>query len=200
MSYFHGRNYQADVDAHLEFEDRVWGPVKALKKAMPRRVGFVGNHDYRIEKAVQKQPELAGAIGLKDLELNRFYDEVIGYDGWGTPGQLDIEGIRFAHYVPAGLTGKALSSIHQGYQLLAKTHRSVVVGHQHLLSYDRQSVGNDKFIHGLCLPCFTEERFGWAGVVADMWSRGVCILRNVEDGDYDLEVVSLARMKAELGE
>lgn len=196
-SQFYGRNYRADIDAHLEFEDRVWGPVKRQKQKLPFRVVTLGNHDFRIERVLQSSPEFAGALSIKDLDLDTYYDEVIPYDGYGTPGMITVDGIQYAHYVPAGLTGKALSSMHQGYQLLQKRYRSTTVGHSHVMSYENKSIGRDKFIHGLCLPCFTEESFDWAGNVVELWNRGVIIKRNVEDGNYDLEYVSLARLKQE---
>ena len=200
LSFFYTRNYKEDISAHLEFEDRVWSPIKRQKKGMPFRVVCIGNHDFRIERALQKSPELSGAISLKDLDLERYYDQIVPYDGYGTPGLVSIDGIQYGHYVPAGLTGKALSSIHQGYQLIQKRHRSTTVGHSHVFSYETQSVGMDKFIHGLSLPCFTEENFGWAGNITELWNRGVVIKREVENGDYDLEFVSLKKLKRVYGE
>lgn len=194
-SMFYGRNYKADIASHLEFEDRVWTPIRRQKQKMPFRVVCKGNHDFRIDRALQIAPELAGTISPKDLQLEYFYDVVVPYDGYGTPGLVTIDGIQYGHYVPAGLTGRALSSIHQGYQLLQKRYRSTTVGHSHVLSYETQSVGRDKFIHGLSLPCFTEEQFEWAGNVTELWTRGVVIKRNVEEGNYDFEFVSLDRMK-----
>lgn len=199
LKHFYGRNYKADVNAFLDFEEKTWEPVKRQKKRLPLRVYCIGNHDYRIERALAKSPELQGAISMKDLELNRYYDEVVDYQGYGTPGILEVDGISYSHYVIAGVSGKPLAAQHQGFQLLQKRHKSTTVGHQHVFSYDVQSIAKDKFIHGLCIPCLTDYPVDWAGLVEDLWTRGVVIKRNVEDGNYDLEVVSLARLKKEYG-
>lgn len=195
-AHFYGRNYREDINAFLDFEDRVWTPVKRQKKKMPRRVYTVGNHDYRIERALARSPELSGAISMKDLNLDHFYDDVVHYSGYGTPGEIVLDGITFAHYVIGGVSGRPLGSLHQGYQLLQKKHSSVIVGHQHVFDYNVQNVdqGTNR-IHGLCLPCFTEGQHDWAGTVQNLWSRGVVILRGVEKGDFDLEFISLHRLK-----
>lgn len=194
---FYGRNYKEDVAAHLEFDDRVWAPVRRMKKKLPFRVFCLGNHEDRITRALQSAPELSGAISMDDLELSRNYDLVVPYDGYGTPGYVEVDGITYAHYVVAGSMGRALSSIHQGYQLVQKKHRSVTVGHSHIFSYDRQTLGKDQFIHGLSIPCMTDYPVDWAGNVTDLWSRGVVIKREVNDGDYDLQVISLDTLKKE---
>lgn len=199
-AHFYGRNYKEDINAYLDFEDRVWNPVKRQKKKLPHRVYTVGNHDYRIERAINRSPELSGAISMKDLQLDYFYDDVVHYSGYGTPGEIVLDGIVFAHYVIGGVSGRPLGSLHQGYQLLQKKHQSVIVGHQHVFDYNTQTVEQgERRIHGLCLPCFTEGEHDWAGTVTNLWSRGVVILRGVSDGDFDLEYISMNRLKGIYG-
>lgn len=199
LKHFYGRNYKEDVNAFLDFEEKTWEPIKKLKKKLPRRVYCIGNHDHRIERAIAKSPELQGAISMNDLDLNKYYDDVVPYEGHGTPGLIEIDGIGYAHYVIAGVSGKPLAAQHQGFQLVQKRHKSTTVGHQHVFSYDTQAVGKDSFIHGLCLPCLTDYPVDWAGLVVDLWNRGVVIKHNVENGMYDLEYVSLDRLKKEYG-
>jgi hypothetical protein len=200
LAHFYGRNYRADVDAHLEFESRVWDPVRALKKKLPFRVTLHGNHEDRISRALAKNPELAGALSLKDLELERYYDAIVPYSGHGTPGEIEIDGVSYAHFVVSGISGRALAAQHQGFQLLAKRHRSTTVGHQHVFSYECESThGGKRVLHGLSIPCMTDYPVSWAGNVVDLWSRGIIIKRNVEEGNYDLEFVSLKRLVQEYG-
>lgn len=195
---FYGRNYKADIDAHLDFEDRVWSPIRRMKKKLPFRVFCIGNHEDRISRALQTAPELSGTISMKDLELERNYDVVVEYDGYGTPGQVEIDGVTYAHYVISGISGRALSSLHQGYQLLQKRHTSTTVGHQHIFSFSRQDF-KGRGLNGLCTPCLTDYPVDWAGNVVDLWSRGVIVKRNVRDGDYDLEYISLKTLEERYG-
>ena len=73
---FHGKTYKADVDSHLDFQDRLWHYVKKTKKRLPERHVLVGNHEYIIHRALEIQPELEGTIGLADLQLDRYYDKI----------------------------------------------------------------------------------------------------------------------------
>ncbi len=200
LRQFYGRSYKEDINAHLDFDRRVWEPVKRLKKKLPFRVFCIGNHEQRIEKALDRSPELQGAISMKDLGLEQHYDTIVPYAGSGTPGTIVVDGITYAHYVVAGVSGRALSSLHMGYGLVSKKHRSVTVGHQHVYSHCSQSIGVDKFIHGLCLPCMTDYEVDWAGNITDLWNRGIVVKRNVHDGDYDLEVISLDQLRKKYGE
>jgi hypothetical protein len=196
LSYFVGRNYRDDINSHLEFEDRVWGPVRRQKKKLPRRVFCVGNHEDRIARALSKSPELNGAISMKDLQLEDFYDDVVYYDGHSTPGIIDVDGIDYAHFVVAGISGRPLGAQHQGHQLIQKRHKSTTVGHSHVFNYTAQKYDRGaSALHGLSLPCFVDYDVDWAGNVTDLWSTGVVIKHGVEDGNYDLEFVSMKRLK-----
>ena len=55
-------------------------------------------------------------------------------------------------------------------------------------------------MNGLCIPCMVDYPVDWAGTVTDLWDRGVVVKHNVEDGNYDLEYVSLERLEKEYGE
>jgi hypothetical protein len=87
----------SDLISGLEFSDRLWGPVKRAKKKLPYRIFLEGNHEHRIEKALDLSPEMVGTIDFKDLDLDHWYDEVVRYDG-STPGHVEVDGITYAHY------------------------------------------------------------------------------------------------------
>src|SRR5690606_39106525 len=102
---FHGRSYKQDIDAHLDFQDRMWSPVRARKKKLPYRVVLEGNHENRIERALDLSPELKGTIGFEDYDFDSYYDQVVRYDG-GTPGIIELNGVLFAHYFITGVSGR----------------------------------------------------------------------------------------------
>lgn len=195
LSHFTGRNYRQDVESFLDFEDKLWSPIKTARRKLPHRVFCIGNHEDRIERAIAKSPELDGAISMSHLRLHKTYDKVVPYDGYGTPGIIEIDGIQYAHYVVAGVSGRPLSGLHHGNSLIQKRHVSTTVGHTHVFNYSSVPIkGGQQRLNGLALPCLTDYSVDWAGNVTDLWSRGVVIKRNVKDGGYDLEYVSLERM------
>ena len=195
---FAGKSYSKDIDAHLEFQDRWWSPVKRQKKKMADRYFFIGNHCERIDRALDLSPELEGTIGYKDLQLEDYYDEIIPYIGM-TPGVKVIEGVAFAHYFITGVMGRAVSGEHPAYSLLSKNFKSCVQGHTHVLDYCVRTTSDNNKIQALVCGVFQDYQSSWSGVVGNLWWRGVCILDNAEDGQFDLRTISLKNLEKTYG-
>lgn len=193
---FHSASYARDLAAHGDFQERLWDTVRATKKKLPVRIALIGNHEQRIGRALNVQHELEGTIGYEDLELERFYDEVVEYTG-STPGTIDVDGICYAHYMVSGISGRPVSGEHPAYSHLTKFHTSCVVGHSHLLDFAQRTRADGRKINGLVAGCFSDWFHSFAGTGGGLWWRGACILKNVEDGYYDLETVSLDRIRKE---
>lgn len=196
---FQGKTYRADIDAHLDFSDRLWSRVRRVKKKMPERWFFEGNHEHRITRALDLQPELDGTISLDDLEIERYYDHFIKYEG-STPGVRSIDGISYAHFFVSGVMGRPISGEHPAYSLLTKQYQSCTAGHLHLLDHSvRTSAGGSK-IHGLLCGVYQDFDSDWAGEVNKLWWRGVVLKRNVDGkGNYDPQFISLDWLKKNYG-
>lgn len=191
---FVGRSYRADIDAGLEFSDRLWGPVKKTKKRLPLRIFFEGNHEHRIERALDLSPEMEGTIGFADLELDNWYDEIVRYDG-STPGIREVDGIFYAHYFISGVMGRPLGGEHPAYSLYSKLGRSCTAGHLHTLDYCVRTSVDGRKNNNLVAGCFFDYNSDWAGKANDLYWRGVIIKRNVENGEYNPQFVSIDELK-----
>ena len=194
-----GRNYSADVEAGVEFNDRWVSVLRKRKRKMPRRVFLVGNHEQRIDRALDASPELEATIGYSDFNLNDYYSDVVGYHG-STPGILEIDGIFYAHYFVSGIMGYPIGGINQAGQMLAKNFVSCAAGHSHIQDYSVRTLPNGKKIQAVVGGCFVNYEQKWAGQRNNMWWKGVTILRNVEDGVFDLQFISLDALRREYGE
>jgi hypothetical protein len=195
---FQGRTYRADIDAHLDFNYRLWDTVKAAKRKLPRRVILEGNHEYRIKRAINLSPELEGAISPNDLDMYRFYDEYVEYNG-RSPGTIEIDGINYAHFFISGVMGKAIGGVHAAYSIIQKMHGSSTAGDLHLLSYDVQTGIGGKKIQGMVAGCYQDFDADWAGEANKLWWRGVIVKRNVLNGNYDPEFISIKALKDTYG-
>lgn len=198
---FHGRSYEKDIEAHAEFQDRVWGPVFRTKKKRPRRVRIIGNHDYRIWRAIELSPELEGerfGVSPKDLDLERYYDDIVEYNG-GTPGIINVDGVFYSHFLISGVKGQPVSGEHLATSLLTKHYVSCTVGHNHTLDFSTRTRADGKRLMGLVAGVFQEHFSPFAGEGNKLWWKGVVIKRQVEDGTYDPEFVSLERLRKEYG-
>lgn len=195
---FQGRTYRKDIDAHLDFQERAWSHVKRSKKKLPRRIYLIGNHEERIGRALDLQPELEGTVSYGDLDLERWYDTVIHYSG-GTPGTVELDGISFAHYSVGGIAGRPISGEHHAYSLLAKNHCSTCVGHAHTFDYCVRTRADGVKIIGLVAGCYQDYDSHYAGDAGRYWHRGLVVLDGVEKGAFDVRTVSLSWLKREYG-
>lgn len=195
---FQGRNYKKDIDAHLDFQERMFAPLKARKRKMPYRAFCIGNHEHRISRAIETSPELEGAISMKDLNLEYWYDEVVDYSG-GTPGVTNIDGVSYAHFFVGGIAGRPLGGIHAGYSLATKKFSSATCGHSHLFDTSWHVDLKGGPVIGTVVGCYQDYDNDWAGEVASLWNRGVVVKRNVDKGGYDLQWIRLESLRKEYG-
>lgn len=195
---FHGKSYAKDIEAGLEFHDRWWGPVKAQKKKLPRRIVLEGNHEQRVERALDLSPELVGTIGFKDYDFDHYYDEVVRYDG-DLPGVIEVEGILFAHFFPTGISGRPMGGERPGHMLISKNNVSCIAFHSHTLDFATRRNVKGQVLNGLVAGCYQDYVNDWAGPIAKFWRAGVVVLHNVEDGNYDFQWISLETLENEYG-
>lgn len=193
---FYGRSYRRDLDAGLEFDERMWAPIRKAKKRLPYRVFLEGNHEQRMKRALNLSPELEGTIGFKDFELDKNYDEIVEYNG-GTPGFTTVDGISYAHYFISGLKGLPIGGEHHAASLIAKQFTSCTVGHSHLADFAMRSKPDGTKIMGAVAGVFQDYNADWAGESNQLWYRGLLIKREVENGEYDPQFVSLKQLQKE---
>lgn len=198
-SSFYGKSYNKDLNAGLDFDDRIWAPTRAAKRRLPETIFIEGNHEYRQSRLLEMTPELQGTVSWKDLDLEKNYDEVVRYSGQ-SPSALNIDGILYSHYFISGVLGRPIGGEHVAYTALTKQFQSITMGHLHTFDYSERTTGSGSKIQGLVAGCFIDYVMPWAGEeISKLWSAGVAICHNVEDGAYDLEWVSMKRLRKVYG-
>jgi hypothetical protein len=209
---FYGKSYKKDIDAHLDFQDRMWHPLRHAKKRLPKSYVLEGNHEHRIEKALDLNPELIGTVDVKDFEFDFFYDEIVPYDG-ALPGMVEIEGITFAHYLTSGVMveiegitfahyltsgvkGLPIGGEHQAHNLIAKQLKSCVVGHTHTTDYSVRTMATGRRVQALVSGVYQDYEAPWAGhQVNKLWWPGLIVLHNVENGTFDPQWIGMKVIK-----
>lgn len=191
---FHGKSYKKDIEVGLDFHDRMWHATKIAKKRRPQRIVLEGNHEHRIERALDLSPELEGTIGFKDYAFDDYYDEVIRYDG-NLPGIFKQDGILFAHFFPTGISGRPMGGERPASMLMMKNNMSSVAFHQHTLDFATRRTIDGNVINTLVAGCFHDHIPGWAGPVGKFWRAGVAVLRNVDNGNFDFQWISLESLR-----
>jgi hypothetical protein len=196
---FNGASYEKDINAGLDFQDRMWHPIKKAKKKQPRRIFLEGNHEHRLHKVLEYEPHLAGdryGISYKNLQLEDYYQDIVLYDGQ-TPGIITVEDVSFAHFFVSGLMGRPIGGAHHAASLLSKNYSSCVAAHSHTVDWAVRSGSNGKTIMGLVAGVYQDYKSGWAGNVNSLWWHGLVLMKNVEDGMYEPEFIGIDTLKKE---
>jgi len=194
---FEGRRYKKDIEATIDAQERMFWPLKKAKKRKPKLYMLEGNHEHRISRAISTDPtKLDGIISMDDLRYEKFGWKFVPYRG-ATPGIIDIDGVAYAHYFTSGVMGRPIGGEHPAYSLLTKQYMSCTAGHLHTIDYSMRTDARGKNIHGLMSGTMCDYFAEFAGEANDLWWRGVTIKRNVINGTYDPEFVSIDRLKKE---
>lgn len=188
-----GARYEADCNAAYDAQEKLFHTVRKAKKKLPRFIWCQGNHDIRPERYVEEYPVFKGKLNNSDVGYKDFPWEVYPF-----LESVDVNGVDFVHYVTSGLMGRPVGGTHPAWTIIKKRNKSTVVGHSHVTDYkiDR-TPGNS--LMGLAVGCYVDYQAEYASVGNDMWSRGVAVLDNVEDGLYDFQWISIGRIKKEYG-
>lgn len=189
---FEGRTYKADIDATINAMNVLMSPIREEQQRLirnkekrwnPRFVLTLGNHEERINRAIDLDRKLDGLIGVQDL----LYKEA----GWEVAPFLEvvvIDGIAYSHFFVSGVLGRPVTS---AAALLTKKHMSCIAGHQQgrQIAYAQKADGSEitAIIAGSCY----EHNEDYLGAQANNHWRGLYMLHEVENGSFDEMAVSL---------
>ena len=193
---FEGRRYTKDIEAANEAMKRLLAPMRAHnerqvvgKRAQykPRLVMTLGNHEQRIERAVNSQAELEGMMGYKDLP----------YEDWEVHDFLKpvfIDGVCYTHYMANPMTGKPYGGM--ASTTLKNVGHSFVVGHAQKLEVATRHLTTGQQQWGIVAgSCYLHDE-DYKGYQGNNHWRGVIMLHNVADGSFDPMFVSLDYLRS----
>jgi hypothetical protein len=188
------QNYEKDINSYNDAQERIRWEFAKHRKKKPVFYGFEGNHETRIKTAISHDPRLHGqsyGISFSHLNTNKWYDRYVEYEN-GAPGILDVDGVDYAHFIGSGNYGNAISGDNHAKGILLKRLKSTTVGHSHKRNIFFKDDGR---AIGCVVGCVKGAPESWAGQSNKEWWSGVVIKRNVENGMYDPEFVSLSRLE-----
>lgn len=197
---FEGRTYKEDVKAARKGMNALMGPIKEEQNKLkqghrqrwnPRLVLTLGNHEERIDRAVEYDRKLEGLISTEDLNYKTH--------GWEVYPFLEvvvIDGVAYSHYFTSGVMGRPVTT---AAALLTKKHMSCFAGHQQgrQISYARRADGKEMtaIIAGSCY----EHNEGYMGPQGNEHWRGFYMLHEVDDGAFDEMAVSIDYLRRTYG-
>lgn len=197
---FQGRTYRADIESANNAMIRLLKPIKEFQQKLieghrsrykPRFIMTLGNHDAdRMKRTVEAQSELEGIVTIDDL----YYDdwEVIPY-----LIPIEINGVIFSHYFYNPYTGRPLTGTMENR--LKFIGKSFVCGHKQGLAVGHRYLPSGECQWGIELGSTYLHDEDFKGPQGNHHWRGVAILHNVKDGNFDPEFISLKSLENRYG-
>lgn len=190
---FEGRRLKADIDAGVEGMNLILGPLKELQERQrqnkkkvysPRMIFCCGNHEQRIDRVVNQNPEFEGFMGTKMLGL-----EEMGWEVYDFLQPVEVDGIFYVHFLANPFTGKPYGGT--ALNQLKTVGRSFVVGHKQCLDIAIRPSLDGKMQIGIINGAFYPHDEAYKGYQGNTHFRGVTMLHDVADGFGNPMMVSL---------
>ena len=193
---FEGRRYLKDIEASKNGMDALFEPINEYnanqrktkhKTYTPEFHLTLGNHENRINRAVELDAKLEGILRVDDLAYAAY--------GWKVYPFLDvviIDGIAYSHYFTSGLLGRPVST---AQACLNKKHMSCIQGHQQGLQVAMGHKADGVRLTSIIAGSFYEHDEDYLGPQGNKHWRGFLVLHEVNDGQFDPMFVSLDFLK-----
>lgn len=189
---FEGRRYSKDIDSVHAAMVALLAPLAALqdrqvankhKVYRPEMHLTLGNHENRINRAVNNDPKLEGLISVGDLNYEGF--------GWTVHPFLDVVsicGISFSHYFASGAMGRPASTANAQ---LNRTHSSCISGHQQGLQIATGKRADGQLLTSIIAGSFYLHEEEYLGSQGNSHWRGALMLHGCENGSFDLNLLPI---------
>lgn len=196
---FEGRRYKKDIQAATKAMDILLQPLREYNEKQrkdhkarynPRMVLTLGNHEQRIERAINSQAELEGLISYDDLP----------YGDWEVFDFLEpvfIDGICYTHYMANPFTGNPYGGM--AATVLKNVGHSFVVGHAQKLEIATRHLTSGQQQWGIIAgACYLHDE-DYKGYQGNLHWRGIIMLHRVKEGSFDPMFVSLDYLRDRYG-
>ena len=183
------KTYVKDLQAGIKAMELFLKPMEKYnqrqrqnKKAIynPLMVFTCGNHEYRADRLVEQQPILEGLLPRAEDYLRDKGFNVVPYKQ-----KVEIDGINYSHLCPQTRSAGAVERAHLIGQ---RRHTSWSVGHSQILDY--WASPHQPRLQCLIAGAFYTHDEGYKEGSNDHW-RGIVYKRNVNNGTYDPEFISV---------
>lgn len=197
---FEGRRYVNDINAAKEAMAALFEPIEEYNERQrkngkrqykPELVLTLGNHEARIDRAVDSDPKLDGVLSISDLEYEKY--------GWKVYPFLEVvvlDGIAYSHYFTSGILGRPVTS---AAACLAKKHMSCIQGHQQGLQIATSGRADGAQITSIIAGSCYEHNEDYLGPQGNKHWRGCLMLHDVRDGEFDIMPLSMKFLRNRYG-
>ena len=197
--YFEGLRYKTDIAVAKEAMQKLLQPLRDLQSRQrtnkekvykPRLVMLMGNHENRIDRAVNNNPTLEGLITTKDL----CYDKDWEVHDFLRP--VFIDGVGFSHYWPVGAMGRPAGT---AAAIINKLHMSCIAGHQQgkQVAYGKRADGTP--VTAIIVGSYYLHDESYMDQLSNRHWRGLLVMNEVKDGAFDEMFLSMDYLQRKYG-
>ena len=188
-----GRTYQQDIDAGIEGMMAFLTPILEYnakrrkykeKQYKPRMVFLLGNHEERIMRHVNANPELSGKCSYQDFKL-----EDMGWEVHDFLEMVEIDGVMYSHFFANPNTGRPWGAVAR--TRLNNIGFSFTMGHQQGKDLAEKHLANGQILRALVVGSFYQHDEEYKGYQGNEHYRGCIYKHEVKDGNYCLMELSM---------
>lgn len=194
-----GSRIVEDINVGNEAFELFNGPIRAEQERLARnkrkrwdveKVFLFGNHEERAIRTVGNDPRLEGLLDVSMLDTQDFsrhpFLEVV-----------TIDGIKYSHYFQNINSKHAIGGSIDNR--LNRIGNSFVQGHEQGFLYGTRVYPTGSIRHGLVAGSFYQHDEDYKGRQGNGHWRGIVVLNEVEDGNYNVMPISMSYLRRKYG-
>lgn len=174
-----GARVEDDLEAGNAFMDLLEESIGGKENQPEEKIFLMGNHEQRIERAINQDPKWEGVISYDNFRLEE--------RGWQVYNYQEVvwrENIAFSHMFYYPRTGRSISGSIENR--LNNIGCSFVQGHEQGIKYTPRNYPTGRTYHGLVAGSYYLHHEKYQGPQGNNYFRGLVVLNNVHDGDYSI--------------
>lgn len=160
---------RSEVDRLIKNHEKRW---------FPQYIFLEGNHENRANRYAEHEPVLTGVVGSQLCPVEEF-----GFRRYRFLEPVNVGGVVFAHYWQNSKSSRPVGGTIDNR--LNKICNSFVCGHEQGLLYGNRPLPMGRTIHGIVAgSCYLGVEDYRGPQARNEW-RGVVVLHDVRDGDFE---------------
>lgn len=160
---------RSEVDRLIKNHEKRW---------FPQYIFLEGNHENRANRYAEHEPVLTGVVGSQLCPV-----EAYGFKRYRFLEPVNVGGVVFAHYWQNSKSSRPVGGTIDNR--LNKICNSFVCGHEQGLLYGNRPLPMGRTIHGIVAgSCYLGVEDYRGPQARNEW-RGVVVLHDVRDGDFE---------------
>ena len=199
-----GKRVQKDIESSIEGMNILLKPLYELQQSQleefgevlykPKMVMTLGNHEFRIMRHVDENPELMGFLSYDNLRYKDF-----GWEVYDFLKPAMINGVTYVHFLANPMSGKPYGGA--ALNVLKNVGESFCMGHKQCLDVATRflpSSGKQQWAI-IAGACYSHDE-GYKGYQGNHHWRGIVVKHNVKGGSFNPMFVDLEYLESRYSE